>query len=650
MKKSVLYIYDNQNMSRKARDVVQKHGGSKFYLFASDTLDASSVEKYFKDKAIDYEVLSSASIFHDNAGNLRSEYIKFIGSLGKKAVRKAKNLLAFTKMIDENYSLWWSSLVAEKSTYKTLVFRDLTMLGSLLLTADKYDCSLIIADFNNAAVVKALAATCARKKNQLLALNNSFSLQQAVRGIKRKWFAVLEVLLTAWNYRRQSLDKWGNSEIIGVTYFPYLDKEKLGAGQFKNKYYSELQSALENGQKDRITWIVLPVEMEGNSHPGIRQTAEQLKRNGYKISFQYEYLAPRDWAWISANYLWLWIKSVLFKPQIKSLLADYHGDWDVWPIFEDAWTRSFEGANLLEELTQIYAFRKIFQDQKQLKMVFYIFEQQPWEKALCYFAKKYTGAKLVALQHSIVPYYFLGYFNDRSEIENQDESALPKPDLIACSGEVPAERLRESGWSEETIKVWSTFRHQYLAPALANNYLWKNKRDQIVIATNLSAAESKKLIELINLAGLDRYGFKIIIKCHPALGLSDFMGRAQICFNYTLSDQPLDKLLEESKILIAGGSTAVLEGLAYQCEIITPRLVNALDLGPLSAAGANQVRNVSSSAELSEAIEDIIKINQGQGNENELIENKKAVREYFNYVEKPVEFMADRLNEIGVKN
>jgi surface carbohydrate biosynthesis protein (TIGR04326 family) len=331
------------------------------------------------------------------------------------------------------------------------------------------------------------------------------------------------------------------------------------------------------------------------------------------------------------------------------LFSDFYRGWDVWPIFRETWYRSFEGAHLLQELMHFYSFRNIFKGLNQIKLVFYIFEMQPWEKSLCFNVKKYTNANLLALQHAILPYYFLGYFNSRVEIEENDLCSLPKPDVIACSGGIPANFLRECGWGDKTIQVWCTFRHQYLYKVLLNNYSWQRKKNQIVIATNLNLDESRKLIQLFNNVNIKNHDFNVIIKTHPALSLNNIISKDEIIFSFTQSDHLLEKLLEESKILVACGSTANLEALAYQCKVIIPLIVNTIDLSPFSATGAKGLfKYVSSSAELENELTDIINKND-QINDSDMIKAKENVNEFFKFVDKPCEYMRDKLSALGVQ-
>ncbi len=105
---------------------------NSLYIFQSDEIES------IKDKTNVYlwngyqdrgNYISIPKYLEKNANRIKKKYIEFICDLGKKNISN-KNLIKHLK-INNEYNLWWMSLLAEKSHYKSPRIKDCLKLFAL---------------------------------------------------------------------------------------------------------------------------------------------------------------------------------------------------------------------------------------------------------------------------------------------------------------------------------------------------------------------------------------------------------------------------------------------------------------------------------------------------------------------------------------
>ena len=86
-----------------------------------------------------------------------------------------------------------------------------------------------------------------------------------------------------------------------------------------------------------------------------------------------------------------------------------------WPILKPYWEDSFKSINLFKNLYYYHLIKKIVLKKiNNHKKIFYLFENQPWERCLCFFyKKKFTKKNLYGISHTPIRFWDLRFFNSK---------------------------------------------------------------------------------------------------------------------------------------------------------------------------------------------------------------------------------------------
>ena len=91
--------------------------------------------------------------------------------------------------------------------------------------------------------------------------------------------------------------------------------------------------------------------------------------------------------------------------------------------------------------------------------LFYFSEMQGWEKTLNIACSRREDIKCIGLQHTIVPLLFLNYFDPPASRGGDDYVKYsPKPDYLACSGDITKNIFIENKWPPEKLFILGGFR------------------------------------------------------------------------------------------------------------------------------------------------------------------------------------------------
>ena len=136
---------------------------NSLYLFQSNEIDSIKGKSnvYIWDGYQDKEnYISIPKYLDDNAEKFRKKYIEFIHDLGTKNILN-KNLAQHLK-INNNYNLWWMSLLIEKSHYKSPRIKDclkLFVLEEILIKNKPSEITLYFSDKVIANTIRKLSET-----------------------------------------------------------------------------------------------------------------------------------------------------------------------------------------------------------------------------------------------------------------------------------------------------------------------------------------------------------------------------------------------------------------------------------------------------------------------------------------------------------
>lgn len=592
------------------------------------------------------EMVQSVKMINFSADNLRDRYIRFIAELPLRFQHRGKNLKEFFS-IDEHASLWWFSLISQKNTFKSDAFNRLAQLDAILEVIRYKKIEKIIFGCRSNKLKEALLNFASEKSIRFIVLpvRQAGGMRDRVREIERIFFLMHILLLfyLAIRYFFRSLKirrkfhklhrkPFDNTYPMLITPYPSMDIPLAKRGIFKNKFYLDLQSALESNKGD-IIWIAM--YDQNNSIPFYEALtyAEMFIKNGYIIFFLEEF-----------NSIGIQIKAFMFmlKNSLKFLtiekkLSKLHtfGDYNFYPIFRNDWCASFVGTAGYTGLLYYDMFKSLLKRVK-VQRCLYLCEMHAWERALI-FARNVLKSKifLAGYQPGTVSRFLLNYFNDPAEIKENGPFTMPRPDKIICNGQLPFNYILESGWPKEMLSIAEAIRYRHLNKYMITDTRPNKKKEIILLAFSIDPNESSSILNLAYESFNNMKGIEVVIKSHPFLKIEDVFNLSGIMpekCSFKIKEGPIECLLDEARIVIVGESGVSIEALAFGCEVIIVNMPEWINMSPLRNIKASMIRTANTPEELRQIVFDIFK--EKYNPELHKAEAVKIIKDFFCFNEK----------------
>lgn len=545
--------------------------------------------------------------FHSTAYSEKANFINFVYSLGNE---KMRNLFKFP---GEDFSLWWLSLIAEKSTIKSDAYKNLI----------SYLC------FDDG---KSIAKRKGMKNNLLL--NFGYGFWTLCIYLSQ----VIIVWLKVPNFKKRKARLCTDDYVI-VSYFPYIDAKQLAENKFINKYLEVFHKTLQSSASKKFSHICIPVDIGGFRFSDSMRLCNKFQK-GESLFLLHEFFNFGDLLLSIYYYLYF---SVIFVFNLgwikKQLKYPYKGNnFYIWDLFKSDFYRSFAGDNLAAAVLSILSFRKLISSINSKAKIITICEMQWWEKALYLNARK-RGITTIGYQHSQVPALLFNHFNAPEELqEDTIFKHLPLPDYIATVGTITKQLFCEFGWPQERIIVWGAQRFEAFRNLDFLVVPWQEKEQYIVCALALDAWETKKIVRLLQEAFSSFPGYKIILKSHPVVNLEKIIKELGNNFNpktFFVTSDSLDNLMKKAKAMIVTKSSASFYALAFGSYIVVPRFPRTLDCNPLSYVTDFLIYSYSAQ-ELRSICDRIIYSEKGPSFYEQ---GKNFLREYFYFPNSDLEYL-----------
>ena len=599
------------------------------------------VNKCYAEGAKSIEIINTGQIIDETAEGIRDKYLEFIAGLPDKFRMDGKNLKEWLYYPDGGISLWWLSLVAEKNTFKSDSFNILVQLCSVIRVIEEHKVRKIALSCSSQKLESALDLYC--KENSLSFTSLPNKRDRGISALLDKYPAIralagaslsLVTQLMRWIYlkcliRRNLKSRIGankNNPLLFITYYPHIDTESASKGIFKNRYCLPLQDELEK-QGRPIIWVAMYANSPGMSFRDSLRYAKRFIANGYHFVFFEEFMTVASFARVLRGLLW----SVIRFKKIERVLPDYHyfdQKAPIYPILRKDWCRSFYGSSCVHGLLSLEAFKNMFKKLEGIRKGVYYCEMHAWEKALLAAKKMYANEmELFAYQHAAVSRMLLNYFNHPSELqEDNSKYAMPRPDKIACDGEITHGYFKESGWREDELTVVEAIRYSHLRDIVQCET--KVKDNVILVAFSISIQESAAILNTVYEGLRDTTDIKVWLKPHPFLRMDLVFKKSGISpgdVQFEIRGGQIERLLPDVKGVIISESGVALEALAYGCKIISINLPDMINMSPLRGIQSSWIRHVNSADELREAVNELVR----EDKENNREDIKELINQFF---------------------
>lgn len=158
MKQNAMLVFDrDKSIIKRLRKLSPKPNEKwiLFPLFYEEEI-VKKIESYLESQGCLIEKIQLQKEISETAFSLRNKYIHFIYEIGKKRLNGSKSVKSWLKYPFRNYSLWWSSLVAEKNTMKSAAFHNFIKAYSILSRIKKRKIGTVFLNLSNREVFNSL--------------------------------------------------------------------------------------------------------------------------------------------------------------------------------------------------------------------------------------------------------------------------------------------------------------------------------------------------------------------------------------------------------------------------------------------------------------------------------------------------------------
>lgn len=568
---NTLWITNKENLEIKY--------GDKIVLWAHYPFNVNNAEVFSVPKELD-----------DNFTRYKNKYLVWLSNF-KNLKNNDVTLLNLFKL-RADFSMWWMSLLVEKSQWKSpnlnLVFRLLALhaylqdikndsINEVNLNLDDHAVQTILQTWfkKNWPEVKVTAVK--RSAFNLFFKRIGLSFYKKVRLIAFMIYQFFNVI-TIKSAPNFPVTK---SQVSIFSYFFNVDRKMLEKGRFESSYWGSLPQLLTEFDHT-YNWHHIYVRhfIPG----GVKRIQRFLSGINHKnTNKEYHSLIQSNLT------LKLYFRSVfdafnLRKTCNRIYAVEKHfvidGGFNFWVLLQNDWFESFKGKVAFENCLALNSFEKLCSDLNYQRLGLYLLENQGWERALIYSWKKFGHGQLVGVQHAAMSVGDLRHYHHSSEY-NSKQLQLPLPDFIGVNGNASLSLFKDSEFPEKKLLKLEALRYLYL------NNISKTHESPITSGTcrllvlgDYLPDVSIKLMDFLNDA-LDslKIDLEISIKSHPAYSI-ELSSWPKI--NVNIIDAPLSQIHNQYDVALTSSSTsACLDVFFAKKPIIIMRDPEKINLSPL---------------------------------------------------------------------
>jgi surface carbohydrate biosynthesis protein (TIGR04326 family) len=557
------------------------------------------------------QFVSLPSVVDQDFEKIRREYLRWLSGLARSPFRKKNFIECFE--IRKNFSIWWMSLLVEKSQWKSdsmyKVFRFL-VLDNLLRKMVQAGLTKVVVDLPDHQVCSALETWCRFNhikfilvpRNLTRRLPNSpyiFTvLSHSIKGFSYLIYAITIRLLPALTHHSGYSNNRPH-QISFISYFFNLDREELERGRYVCRYWAGLSAESFCNLYSR-NWLHLFVK--GNDVTGLRGAARHVRRlnvtqsrDGYHQLLDCR-IGYREAIRIVRDYTKTWRAALsLMCPRQKFRVRD--GRVDLWPLLSGDWMSSFFGKIGASNAIYLNIFEATFKKMPHQRKGFYLLENQAWERALIHAWRSGGHGSLVGVVHSVVSPCDLRHFFDRSEYEESSFNALPLPDFVAVNGEVAKSHYLNAGFPTRKLIQLEALRYNYLSEFKISKPVTRidaNRLRLLVLGDYIPSTTRQQMVLLSQAAARLSDRLDILVKAHPAC---EIHSTDWPLLNLTKTEETIDRLVHSYDVAFTSNTTGAAVD-AYLAGKVVVSVIDATTFNMSPLRGLPDVQFVSTPDEL----------------------------------------------------
>ncbi|MBI3294155.1 MAG: hypothetical protein HYZ71_05430 [Deltaproteobacteria bacterium] len=528
---------------------------------------------------------------------IRDEYLAWTYQMGLHPINQST--LSEHLRVGSAPSFWRTSLVHEKEPLKSPQIYDVFKLRALEILLDELGATNIHYRGHNRNVEIILSRWCRTTGRTYRKTRSgrkpSFRPSPLLLGFL---YLALRLWRLARSHRPEAASPPRDSkEILLVTYFPNIDKEKAKQGEFQSLYWGRIPAELSQaGYFLRWVWIYA-------KHPEYsrREALEFCHRLNQKERGANYNLLDQFLTWSCLpKAIFAYLSLIARALHLRGIKTEFHLARSKIVFFEllrDDWVSSLFGKVAIENIFYNLAFEALSRSVQSSPLVVYLWENQPWEQALMHYWRERHNSSIFGFQHSTTPPLDLRHLSDRQDYVLSETQRDRIPDRLLVNGGFSWGLLQNTGFPVDKLKVVEALRYDSLMGRRKSRMraLKANGRTLLVL-TGYDQSENRFQLNLLFSAqqlGLTSYD-RIRIKPHPFCDVRSLISSDR---GMELVYSPFRDLIETTDVVFCSSTTSIaMEAAWLGLPIVLASPGRGMNLSPLF--GNPEIEWAKSGAEL----------------------------------------------------
>ena len=538
--------------------------------------------------------LSIPKLVEEHADELRARYLAWLYELGETHIQGRR--IVDHLELRPGFSYWWMTLLAEKCNFaksphiddaiKFLAFKSWAAEQStdcVALVTSKEPLAECIRSWCTNAGISFEWQRLPPKSEPVSWLKRVY---QFLPHALQAFVWLILYMIKRWPLKGVGLREWRQSEgrITFVSYMFNLIPDAVKNGQFKSRYWAHLpDELLREGCKEN--WLHLYVN-DPLLHPNARKAANIIRMfnaNGQGAQVHVTLDAFLSWrVAFKALREWLQVRRIIMQFQ-NIPITDGNAVINLWPLFKDDWSRSFDGREALSIILDVHLYESALKELPKQRIGVYLLENQGWEFALINAWRSAGHKHLIGVAHSTVRFWDLRYFFDPRSYVPTGNNDLPLPDMVATNGTVMMEAYVGGGYPVSKLVEVEALRYLHLVETGfvkdTSPDIRKPLISILVVGDFLSRNTQLQMHLLERAAGALPENMRIIVKPHPGCPISseDYPN-----LRMEISAAAIADLLRSADIVYSSNTTsAAVDAYCAGVPVICALDPATLNLSPL---------------------------------------------------------------------
>lgn len=522
----------------------------------------------WSDRSFDNNILSIINYIEENEIDIKKTFCELIDNLNIYKINE-KNLIDYLNL-ENSYSFFWCSDFYEKSFYKNPEIINQLKLIALKKLITEFRPEQVAINIDSTKDIKSIEILCKSLNIKFINNNKVFYLDFNFKYLYTPFWSIIKFL--RFIYFRISLKKINWYKIkklknkkVFFSYSIYSNKNLLSEGIQNSSYWNPL---INLKLLNNVLWINIFFHTKNNSLRNELKYYDNVNKLKNEHTIFLEQLFDIK-IFFKVIYLYFKILFNIFflEKSIKKYLK-YKKSFYLKFYFFKYFNMSFMEVNSLVSIYYYLLLMKLKTKVSDIDKIFYLFENQGWEKSLNFLFNE--NFKTIAVNHASIRNWDIRFTNDK----NINTKCVPH--YYASNGKDSYKKLIQNNFDKKKIINLEALRYYDLLQNINN--LGKVNLSSVLIVSDVHEEGNKSLEKMLQKISQKKFASNEFWLKEHLLKKTDF----QVDFKINKTQKKLYELQSICKVAIVSGTTsAAIDLLLMGFELIIPININSLNFSPL---------------------------------------------------------------------